>query len=112
MRLYLTKLLLANAAIAPVTSPYAALRQRMDILCRAASLSLTNMLRSGQLDRRNTEMGASYLSMVRGTASLQNTLPPRSAEVALRITHWQLVLSLRRTQPHRNGEIRQRGNRG
>lgn len=71
-------------------TPYTpALRQRMEVLCRAVSLALTNMLRCGQLDRPDTGVGASHLPVVRGTSSLQHMLPPRSAEVAFRLCRGQ-----------------------
>jgi DNA-binding CsgD family transcriptional regulator len=70
-------------------APYTpALRQRMGVLCRAASVALTNMLRAGELDRPDAGIGGS-LPVIRGTPSLQHLLPPRSAEVALRVCRGQ-----------------------
>lgn len=64
-------------------------RRRMEILCRAASLALTNLLLSGQLDRRNAGTAVSNLPVVGGTSSLQLLLPPRSAEVAFCVCRGQ-----------------------
>ena len=73
-------------ARAPYTS---AMRQRMGVLCRAASVALTNMQRAGELDRPDAGIGGSHLPVIRGTSCLQHLLPPRSAEVAFRVCRGQ-----------------------
>jgi len=71
-------------------SPYTpAHRQRMEVLCRAASVALTNMTRSGQFDRPEPVPGLAHLPVIRGTSGLQHMLPPRSAEVAFRVCRGQ-----------------------
>jgi DNA-binding CsgD family transcriptional regulator len=63
-------------------APYTPLlRQRMDILCRAGSLALTNMMNAGALEDSRTPI---TLRTVPALASLARStrLPPRSAIVA------------------------------
>ena len=67
---------------------YAGAAARLGVLCRAASVALTNMLRAGELDRPDAGIGGS-LPVIRGTPTLQHLLPPRSAEVALRVCRGQ-----------------------
>jgi DNA-binding CsgD family transcriptional regulator len=68
-------------------APYTPLvRQRMDMLCRAGSLALTNMMNAGQID---DDAGAPIMlrtlpATVPATA-LSAVLPPRSADVAIRV---------------------------
>jgi DNA-binding CsgD family transcriptional regulator len=68
-------------------APYTPLvRQRMDMLCRAGSLALANMTNAGQIDD-----DASAPIMPRTppatmpAAALSTILPPRSADVAIRV---------------------------
>lgn len=77
-------------ATSQARAPYTpALRQRMDILCRAASVALTNMMRAGHLDRPDPAPGQAHLPVIRGASGLQHGLPPRSAEVAFRVCRGQ-----------------------
>jgi hypothetical protein len=66
-------------------APYTPLlRQRMDMLCRAGSLALTNMMNSGELEADRNAI----LLPVRSApqpATLSTGLPPRSADVAIRV---------------------------
>ena len=68
------------------TAPYTpTLRQVWDMLCRASSLALTNMMNAGQLDE-----AAGAPIMVRTLpaampAAMLSRLPPRSADVAIRV---------------------------
>jgi DNA-binding CsgD family transcriptional regulator len=67
-------------------SPYTPrLRERMDILCRAGSLALANMMNAGQ--------GAARIVLgvmsPQGAAGLAAKLPPRSADVAQRVCRGQ-----------------------
>jgi DNA-binding CsgD family transcriptional regulator len=73
-------------ATADATAPYTpALRQIMDMLCRASSLALANMINAGLLDEG---AGAPIMLPPRSatvpTAALSR-LPPRSADVAIRV---------------------------
>jgi DNA-binding CsgD family transcriptional regulator len=68
-------------------APYTPLvRQRMDMLCRAGSLALTNMMNAGQVD---DDAGAPIvlrtLPATMPAATLSAILPPRSADVAVRV---------------------------
>jgi len=64
-------------------SPYTALlRERMDILCRAGSLALANMMNTGQASAR-------IVLGVMPHAALAAKLPPRSADVAQRVCRGQ-----------------------
>jgi DNA-binding CsgD family transcriptional regulator len=68
-------------------APYTPLvRQRMDMLCRAGSLALTNMMNAGQIDE---DAGAPImlrtLPATVSAAALSAILPPRSADVAIRV---------------------------
>jgi DNA-binding CsgD family transcriptional regulator len=71
-----------NAA-APYTP---ALRQIMDLLCRAGSLALVNMMNVGQID---DDAGAPIMLPMRSAtapaAAALSKLPPRSADVAIRV---------------------------
>jgi DNA-binding CsgD family transcriptional regulator len=71
-----------NAA-APYTP---ALRQIMDLLCRAGSLALANMMNVGQIDE---DAGAPIMLPARSApmpaAAALSKLPPRSADVAIRV---------------------------
>jgi DNA-binding CsgD family transcriptional regulator len=70
-----------------VAAPYTpALRHRMDRLCRAGSLSLTNMMRVGDLDREpDTWLERYSLRAPSSLPTIYKILPPRSAEVAFRV---------------------------
>lgn len=69
-------------------APYTvACHQRMDALCRAASLALNNMMRSGSLERSLADRAP--LALFRPGPSLHDLLPPRSAEVAFRVCRGQ-----------------------
>jgi len=72
-------------ATAQQETPYTALmRQQMDMLCRAASLALTSLMRSGRLETSADVPRASGLPMTVGLAAhpSRTQLPPRSAKVA------------------------------
>jgi DNA-binding CsgD family transcriptional regulator len=69
-------------AAAPYTP---ALRQIMDLLCRAGSLALANMMNVGQID---DDAGAPIMLPTRAAAmpaAALSKLPPRSADVAIRV---------------------------
>jgi len=67
-----------------VANPYTPLlRQHMEMLCRAGSLALTNMMNAGCLDSGLVSAG-NLPSPISPTA-LHEKLPPRSAEVAMRV---------------------------
>ena len=57
-------------------------RQRMEMLCRAGSLALTNMTNAGAVDTHRASIG------VREPAATLS-LPPRSADVAIRVCRGQ-----------------------
>jgi DNA-binding CsgD family transcriptional regulator len=64
-------------------APYTPLlRQRMDMLCRAGSLALANMMNSGQIDE---DAGAPIMMRTLPATALSAGLPPRSADVAIRV---------------------------
>jgi DNA-binding CsgD family transcriptional regulator len=68
-------------------APYTPLvRQRMDMLCRAGSLALANMMNAGQID---DDAGAPIILRTHPAtmpaAALSSILPPRSADVAIRV---------------------------
>jgi DNA-binding CsgD family transcriptional regulator len=65
-------------------APYTPMvRQRMEMLCRAGSLALTNMMNTGHLaDEPVTCIAARNLPAPLSLANMQERLPPRSAEVA------------------------------
>jgi DNA-binding CsgD family transcriptional regulator len=72
-------------------APYTPLlRQRMDMLCRAGSLALTNMMNSGQID---DDAGSPILlrtpPVVLTASTMLSRLPPRSADVAVRVCRGQ-----------------------
>jgi DNA-binding NarL/FixJ family response regulator len=69
-----------NAA-APYTP---VLRQIMDLLCRAGSLALANMMNVGQID---DDAGAPIMLPTRAATmpAALSKLPPRSADVAVRV---------------------------
>jgi DNA-binding CsgD family transcriptional regulator len=70
-------------AAAPYTP---ALRHRMDRLCRAGSLSLTNMMRAGDLaSPPDARLAARSLPAPSSLPTIHERLPPRSAEVAFRV---------------------------
>lgn len=60
--------------------------EAMDLLCRAGSVALSVMLRSGALDHA---AGVSGNPLFRPGPSLHDLLPPRSAEVAFRVCRGQ-----------------------
>jgi DNA-binding CsgD family transcriptional regulator len=58
-------------------------RQRMELLCRAASLALTNLIEAGALDdRAGPQSAGRYLPAPLAAPSAGAQLPPRAAEVA------------------------------
>ncbi len=66
------------------------LRQRMEMLCRAGSLALTNMINTGHLDfGRQAESAARHLPAQPALAAFQGKLPPRSAQVAVLVCRGQ-----------------------
>lgn len=71
----------ATAKDAPYTSR---MRQRMEILCRAGSLALTNMMNAGEID---AHLG--FAPAPERAAMLPASLPPRSADVAMRVFRGQ-----------------------
>lgn len=76
-------------ATTDVEAPYTPqLRQRMDMLCRAGSLALVNMMNSGELEPdRNAIVVRS--ESAQPAAVLTARLPPRSADVAVRVCRGQ-----------------------
>ena len=77
----------ATRDAAPYTS---LLRQRMELLCRAGSLALTNILNASQLNR---DLSSGVVLRNRhaplSPTPRYATLPPRSADVALRVCRGQ-----------------------
>ncbi|MDR3468315.1 MAG: LuxR C-terminal-related transcriptional regulator [Xanthobacteraceae bacterium] len=68
-------------------APYSSLlRQRMDMLCRAGSLALANMMNAGELE---VESNAILLRTDAVTLPAAMRLPPRSADVAIRVCRGQ-----------------------
>jgi DNA-binding CsgD family transcriptional regulator len=67
-------------------APYTpALREIMDMLCRAGSLALVNMMNAGQIDDgRGAPIMVPTLPAAMPAAALSR-LPPRSADVAIRV---------------------------
>jgi DNA-binding CsgD family transcriptional regulator len=67
-------------------TPYTpALRQIMDMLCRASSLALANMMHAGQIDEDSgAPIMVPALPATMPAAALSK-LPPRSADVAIRV---------------------------
>ena len=59
-------------------------RQRMEMLCRAGSLALTNMTNAGEIEAHR---GA--IPVPERAATLSASLPPRSADVAIRVCRGQ-----------------------
>lgn len=59
-------------------------RQRMEMLCRAGSLALTNMMNVGEI---GAHRGA--IPVPERAATLSASLPPRSADVAIRVCRGQ-----------------------
>ncbi|MDB5514376.1 MAG: hypothetical protein JWQ17_1134 [Tardiphaga sp.] len=74
-----------------VAAPYTPLlRQRMEMLCRAGSLALTNMMKAGDLDGDpGTAIAVRNLPAPTPPELLREKLPPRSAEVAFRVCRGQ-----------------------
>lgn len=69
-------------------APYTPLlRQRMDMLCRAGSLAVTNMMNSGELEQHRDTVTSPGRTASPALLSLR--LPPRSADVAVRICRGQ-----------------------
>lgn len=72
-------------ATTDTNAPYTMLsRQRMEMLCRAGSLALTNMTNAGAIDSHCAVSGVREPA-----ATLSATLPPRSADVAIRVCRGQ-----------------------
>lgn len=71
-------------ADAPYTSRS---RQRMEMLCRAGSLALTNMMNKGEIDAHHGAIRSP--EVVAPDRMLPAFLPPRSADVAVRICRGQ-----------------------
>jgi DNA-binding CsgD family transcriptional regulator len=70
-------------------APYTPLlRQRMDILCRAGSLALTNMMNAGMLEEGNDSIMLRTVPAP-SSAVLSMQLPPRSAIVAVSVCRGQ-----------------------
>jgi DNA-binding CsgD family transcriptional regulator len=69
------------------TTPYTPrLREIMDMLCRASSLALTNMMYAGLLDDdADVPIMVRNLPAAMPAAALSARLPPRSADVAIRV---------------------------
>jgi DNA-binding CsgD family transcriptional regulator len=63
---------------APYTSHH---RERMDLLCRAGSVALTNLAKAGAVDDKAGPVGR-QLPVQNPAASLYDRLPPRAADVA------------------------------
>jgi DNA-binding CsgD family transcriptional regulator len=68
-------------------APYTPLvRQRMDMLCRAGSLALANMMNAGQIaDDAAAPIMMRTIPATMPAAALSARLPPRSADVAIRV---------------------------
>jgi len=72
-----------------VAAPYTPLlRQRMDLLCRAGSLALGHMMNVGQVDCNAEPIVLRAPTALPG-AELSAKLPPRSADVAIRVCRGQ-----------------------
>jgi DNA-binding CsgD family transcriptional regulator len=63
-------------------------RQRMDMLCRAGSLALTNMTNAGEFDTHRDAIRVPEPAAA-PAATLSASLPPRSADVAIRVCRGQ-----------------------
>jgi DNA-binding CsgD family transcriptional regulator len=74
-----------------IAAPYTPLlRQRMEMLCRAGSLALTNMMNAGHLDGGlDAAIAGRNLPAPISATLLHEKLPPRSAEVAFRVCRGQ-----------------------
>lgn len=71
-------------------APYTPLlRQRMDLLCRAGSLALTNMMNSGELEADRNAILLRTRPAPLPSSMLSIRLPPRSADVAIRVCRGQ-----------------------
>lgn len=61
-------------------------RERMELLCRAGSMAMANMAREGRLDGPSAGEGASSPAWAPVSAEdFRDWLPPRAAEVAVRV---------------------------
>jgi DNA-binding NarL/FixJ family response regulator len=69
-------------AVAPYTSRS---RQRMEMLCRAGSLALNNMMNAGEIGARREAIRQPAAP----AATLSASLPPRSSDVAVRVCRGQ-----------------------
>lgn len=77
-------------ATADAEAPYTSLsRQGMGMLCRAGSLALTNMMNSGELEHSRDVIMLPARAVSPSPAALSMRLPPRSADVAIRICRGQ-----------------------
>jgi len=77
-------------ATADAEAPYTPLlRQRMDMLCRAGSLALANMMNSGELEADRNAILLRTDASLPPAAALSARLPPRSADVAIRVCRGQ-----------------------
>ena len=63
-------------------------RQRMEMLCRAGSLALTNMMNAGEIEACRAVTGLAKQAAPRAN-TLSASLPPRSADVAIRVCRGQ-----------------------
>ncbi|MGY4296326.1 DNA-binding NarL/FixJ family response regulator [Bradyrhizobium sp. i1.4.4] len=63
-------------------------RQRMEMLCRAGSLALTNMTNAGAIDAHPAAIRVPEPATT-PVATLSASLPPRSADVAIRVCRGQ-----------------------
>ncbi|MHC2337974.1 DNA-binding CsgD family transcriptional regulator [Bradyrhizobium sp. USDA 4454] len=71
-------------------APYTPLlQQRMDMLCRAGSLAVTNMMKSGELEQKHEAIALPERAALPQPSMLALRLPPRSADVAIRICRGQ-----------------------
>jgi DNA-binding CsgD family transcriptional regulator len=72
-------------------APYTPLlRQRMDLLCRAGSLALANMMNTGHIDSdAQAPIMLRTVPAALPAAALSARLPPRSADVAIRVCRGQ-----------------------
>jgi DNA-binding CsgD family transcriptional regulator len=77
-------------ATADAKTPYTPTsRRRMDMLCRAGSLAATNMMNSGELESDRNAIRLPARPAPPPAAVLSARLPPRSADVAIRVCRGQ-----------------------
>jgi DNA-binding CsgD family transcriptional regulator len=80
---------LIYTATRDAAKPYSPhLRERMELICRAGSIALTRLIETGQLeDGSSSTVAVVRLPAAAAAGTVLDGLPPRSAEVALRVCH-------------------------